>query len=661
MFGPVLFLMSRTRYLQKFGIIFLVFMVPFGWLSIDKLGSLSADIESAGDELQGIAALQRLLPIHKQSLNLMGLKLTARARDSAILRQSIVDEEKRLSRAIDDFNNWLEQSPFPGQKVVAPTSGSSTSSQSNIAVSTIYGDLLNGGHDLSMVMKALAQEAQLTVDKDPRVNRSVDSILTTVLPLYGALAQTKGYAGYVTAFGYLESVSRTSIFNQLGVLESFVRIEGGGPKDASRMIAESAVRARDLYKANTVDAYADSGQFDEKSTELWKEKIQEFDPSIQVLDGATALLFTSITEELEAQVANSQQRFMSWLVVLLLVIAAVVYLFVGFYLSVRQSLRSITEATRRLADGDLSHGIHSSARDELGDLASDFNVMRSRIRELIAEVVRFSASTQDKAAQVSETAFKSQLSTARQTAELELISTSMSELVRSVHEISRSSHSTSDHASHASDRCTDGGAQINKIVEGIGLLFSELKESISAIGAVERESVEIARAVNMIRSVSEQTNLLALNAAIEAARAGEQGRGFAVVADEVRSLATHSQGLTGEINGTIDRLKREVSNAVQRIQTTHASAAEVMREVHFAAEAFKGITQGMAEIVQHNLQIAAAAEQQSSVVESVELNTREIRALSIDTTESADNMVRASDEVAELTRDLHRLVGTFRM
>ncbi|MFI8743866.1 methyl-accepting chemotaxis protein [Pseudomonas sp. NPDC077186] len=287
--------------------------------------------------------------------------------------------------------------------------------------------------------------------------------------------------------------------------------------------------------------------------------------------------------------------------------------------------------------------------------------MRERMRALIAEVVQFSDATHGKAAQVSATASHSQLAAARQASELELISTAMAELVGSVQEISRSSHSTSDRASHASANCRDGGAKIERVMGSIDALFAELDESIATIAAVERESQEIARVVEMIRSVSQQTNLLALNAAIEAARAGEQGRGFAVVADEVRSLATHSQGLTGEIDGTIERLQREVGNAVRRIRATHDSAGEVVQLTRLAAEAFADITEGMAVIVQHNLQIAAAAEQQAAVVESVERNTREIRTLSGATRESADDMVRASDAVAELTGGLHRLVGQFKM
>jgi methyl-accepting chemotaxis protein len=119
--------------------------------------------------------------------------------------------------------------------------------------------------------------------------------------------------------------------------------------------------------------------------------------------------------------------------------------------------------------------------------------------------------------------------------------------------------------------------------------------------------------------------------------------------------------LTGEIHATIERLRQEVDNAVQRMQATHASAGNVMSEVRLAAGAFEEITRGMGEIVQHNVQIATAAEQQTSVVESVERNTRQIRTLSASTADSAGHMVMASNEVAESSRELNRLVGAFRM
>ena len=167
--------------------------------------------------------------------------------------------------------------------------------------------------------------------------------------------------------------------------------------------------------------------------------------------------------------------------------------------------------------------------------------------------------------------------------------------------------------------------QVNQAVAGINQLFGHMDASRNAISSVEQESGSISKVLDVIKSVAEQTNLLALNAAIEAARAGEQGRGFAVVADEVRSLAQRSHELTGEIDTIIARMQHQVSNAVSTIETSHRSASATVEEVEKTATIFQQITSNMEFIVDHNTQIASAAEQQASVVEGVEQSTVEIK------------------------------------
>ncbi|GAB7527990.1 methyl-accepting chemotaxis protein [Pseudomonas sp. 3A(2025)] len=651
MFGPVLYLMNRARYVQKFSIIFVVFMVPFAWLSFERLSALNAELASTRAQLQGVAALERFMPVYRLSLELSGIKLTVKAAKSPELTQALSDKQQALDQARQTLNAWLEQAHLP-QVTQEPARGIA---QADKSVGSLYNEVLAEQEHYPAAMKRIAWQTFLSLDREAGVNSAIDRFFSTALLLYQVIGQSRAYAGHIAAYGYLETVSRPGVMSQLASLEGFTRLTD------QPLMVEAASRAAQVYKTETLDKYGQSSQFDEESTGLWLQRMQAFDPMLQTLDSATGQLLAGVSSRLHERVEHNQQRLVTWLAVLLWVVAVIVYLFAGFYLSVRASIGSITEATCRFAEGDLGHRIGAQSRDELGGLATAFESMRERIRELIGEVARFSAATEGKALNVSEAATRSRQGVVQQSAELELITTSMTELVGSVHEISRSSHLTSDFAALASDKCRDGGTQIDRVVQGIDLLFAEMQRSISAIGAVERESLEITRAVSMIRSVSEQTNLLALNAAIEAARAGEQGRGFAVVADEVRSLATHSQGLTGEIHATIERLRQEVDNAVQRMQATHTSAGEVMREVRLAAGAFEEITRGMGEIVQHNVQIATAAEQQTSVVESVERNTRQIRTLSASTADSAGHMVTASNEVAESSRELNRLVGAFRM
>ncbi|WP_375709503.1 methyl-accepting chemotaxis protein [Pseudomonas sp. NCCP-436] len=236
----------------------------------------------------------------------------------------------------------------------------------------------------------------------------------------------------------------------------------------------------------------------------------------------------------------------------------------------------------------------------------------------------------------------------------------MSELVSNVQEVSRNSHDTAARAGNAGESCHEGRHQVEEAVARINRLFNEMDDSIEAITSVEQESEAITQAVDLIKSVAAQTNLLALNAAIEAARAGEQGRGFAVVADEVRSLAIRSHELTGEIERNISRLRQQIEKAVKVISDSHTSAADSVEQITRTAHIFEQITDGIEQIIDHNVQIASAAEQQTAVVQGVEQNILKLKQLSDDNAREAQNTVNVSAELTYMTRDLHGLIAHFK-
>lgn len=661
MFRPALALMNRARYLQKFTLIFSVFMLPFCWLSFDKLASIYQERQSTQLELQGLEAVGRSLSEYRNAIELAGLKVVAHVRNKPDVVSQITRQTDALKQQTSELNEWLKSSPFSAHLLdldaLTPTANDSP------LLSMQSAEQARVLHIRLIAIKEIAASARLSQDDDPRVYRNIALLVDEILPLYQVLGQTRSFASYVTAYGYLDSSTQSTVVNQLNNFDRFVQAGSAEASDldARALILDAAQETASKYKSSIINVYAVSGSVYQKLMGTWLERFNDYVPFLAKLDHAVELVLSQADDQLHARLESQQHRFLLWALALALTVLTIIYLFIGFYLSVRQAIREITKVTRLLAEGDMRYAIKSLGRDELGDLAHDFNLMQVRMRELIAEVKKFSSSTQDKAMHVSEQALSSQQGIENQATRLGLIATSMTELVSSVQEVSASSNITADKAGQAGQKCRDGGIQVGRAMSGINNLFQELNGSLASINAVEHESQAISKAVGLIKNVAEQTNLLALNAAIEAARAGDQGRGFAVVADEVRSLAIHSHQLTGEIYSNISRLQQEVFNAVETIRGCHTSASVTVEEVSRAAGFFDDITHGMDQIIGYNIQIASATEQQVCVVQGVEQNTFEMRTLSESTTSQAVNTVKVSNEVAEMTRDLHRLIANFKM
>lgn len=661
MFRPVLALMSRARYLQKCSLIFSVFMLPFCWLSFDKLITIYHERESTQLELQGVEAISRSLTRYRSAMELVGVQVIAHARNKPDVAALITAQVDALQQQTAALNQWLQSSPFSDYLVESVPMAPAT--DGSLLLSRLYTEQARGLQMRLNAIREIAAAARLSQDADPLVYRNMALLLDDILPLYQVLAQTRSYAGYVTAYGYLDSSTQSTVVNQLNNFDSFVLAgsKGLGDSDARVLISDAARETALRYKSSIIDLYSITGSVYQKLMGTWHERFNDYGPFFAKLDSASQRVLSRANDQLHARLANHQHKLLLWSVALMTAVFAIIYLFIGFYLSVRHAIFEISKATHLMAQGDLRHTLKPLGRDELGDLAKDFNLMQARVRELISQVRVFSSSTQDKAMHVSEHALSSQHSVEHQSTKLGLIATSMVELVSSVQEVSASSNTSADKASQAGQKCRDGSVQVGRAMSGINNLFQELNDSLASINAVENESQAISKAVGLIKNVSEQTNLLALNAAIEAARAGDQGRGFAVVADEVRSLAIHSHQLTGEIYTNITRLQHEVFSAVATIRSCHTNASATVEEVSRAAGYFDDITYGMNQIIDQNIQIASATEQQACVVRGVEQNTLEIKGLSDSTAGLATNTVNISNEVAEMTRQLHGLIANFKI
>ena len=351
----------------------------------------------------------------------------------------------------------------------------------------------------------------------------------------------------------------------------------------------------------------------------------------------------------------------------LLMLAAALALFCGIVAAwtiTRQiviPLGQTLKVAERVAAGDLTHDLVSQRQDELGQLQRAMQSMTMGLRDLIGGISDGVTQIASAAEQLSAVTEQTSAGVNNQKVETDQVATAMNEMAATVQEVARNAEEASEAAVAADQQAREGDRVVGQAIAQIERLAGEVGNSTEAMGHLKRESDKIGSVLDVIKSVAQQTNLLALNAAIEAARAGEAGRGFAVVADEVRSLAQRTQKSTEEIEELIVGLQsgtQQVATIMDSSRSLTDSSVELTRR---AGNALENITRTVSAIQAMNQQIATAAEQQSAVAEEINRSVLNVRDVSEQTAAASEETAASSTELARLGSHLQALVGRFRV
>ncbi|KJH85750.1 chemotaxis protein [Pseudomonas fluorescens] len=326
-----------------------------------------------------------------------------------------------------------------------------------------------------------------------------------------------------------------------------------------------------------------------------------------------------------------------------------------------QPLRQAVQLVQRVAAGDLSDPpAGSGRRDELGQLLGTVGNMLGSLRGLVGRIDRGVGSLNGMAGSLAEVTLSNSRGVEHQRQETELAATAMQQMAATAQEVARNAGQASEAVAHADQQAREGDELVRQASDKIDHLAVEMGGCAEAMRSLLVESAAIGGVLDVIKAVAEQTNLLALNAAIEAARAGEQGRGFAVVADEVRGLARRTQRSTTEIEGLIVRLSAVAQHAAERLLGSHVLSDETVVLAAQASQALARITRAVSSIEQMNQQIAAAAEQQSVVAEQVSQSMTRVREVAEGSARESQQLQRSTDDLQRVGGELKAAVGHFR-
>ncbi|TVT91820.1 MULTISPECIES: methyl-accepting chemotaxis protein [unclassified Pseudomonas] len=361
--------------------------------------------------------------------------------------------------------------------------------------------------------------------------------------------------------------------------------------------------------------------------------------------------------------AEDQYNMAFNMVVSLLVIATLLTLLFAWLLtrSITLPISQALEAAEEVAEGNLTRPIKVDGNDEAGRLLAAMAKMQDKLRDTLQRIAGSATQLASAAEELNAVTDESARGLTQQNNEIEQAATAVNEMTSAVEEVARNAVSTSEASRNATTSAGDGRDLVQETVSAIERMSGDVQATATLIGDLANESRDIGKVLDVIRGLADQTNLLALNAAIEAARAGEAGRGFAVVADEVRALAHRTQQSTSEIERMIGSIQAGTEHAVDSMRNSTERAESTLNIAKGAGLSLDTINTAIVEINERNLVIASAAEEQAQVAREVDRNLVNIRDLSVQSATGASQTSAASSELSRLAVDLNGMVGRFRL
>ncbi len=468
----------------------------------------------------------------------------------------------------------------------------------------------------------------------------------------GKVTQAEADKQLTKTLGELEANIR-----QLVGLQAFAKSVSSGPYQGQtyvKVLQTKLLEHKDVM-AVAINSYAEfkaaTTTFEQQSHVL----LEEIEALEELADGAV-----------EGEQENIQDAISSsYTLITLALIGGIVMAALAILFSLHMIARPLALVARGLkeiseGEGNLNVALQANSQDEIGDIARGFNKFVERIRITIVEVAESTTQLSKAAEQMSVVADQEKRNMFDQKTEIEQVATAINEMTATVAEVARSASGAAVAAKQAQQQANDGQLIVGESVTVTKQLAEDVERASGVIIEVESDSNQIGSVLDVIKGIAEQTNLLALNAAIEAARAGEQGRGFAVVADEVRTLASRTQESTQDIQTMIERLQKNTKHAVEVMSQGQAQAVKGVEHVGKAGDALSEITSSVTTINNMNSHIASAAEEQNAVTEEISQSILNISNLADQSVDASQQIASSGSNLESLSIKLQQLVGQFR-
>ncbi|MCR3963662.1 methyl-accepting chemotaxis protein [Aeromonas veronii] len=662
-FNPAIRLGNQLSFKYKFLLWSCLMLLPLAYSMTNLLGRLQDDNVQANRELAGVVNLTPVPAIEQALLTHRNL-VTRHAYEVDPVGD---DQVKAAAQAVDQslqaFADTRQNNPSfeviqQGWAALQSKAGKLEVEQSNLR----HDKLLT---EVRHLYKHITASSSLI--QDPALGTYYMVILASErLPqLRDLLAQVRDRAATIADFGLFQAEGYSGLRFRLDLISATLQeLEA----DLTLLYQiEPAYRAELGQQTDALIRLVRQGVETMENKMMKDQLVQLSTKEVQALgdkmDEAITALAGQVRQRLEAdlhqRLAANQRHF--WWVTAPLTASLLLYLYlmIGAYLSLRDTVGRVRDIAARVNAQDLSQHIEIVGQDELAAISRDYNVTLETLRTLMLRVRENGVTVVESATEIEARTCRSQEVIADQQGETHQVATAIKELAATSQDMAGNALQAARMTQEAQNVVGQGEDVVERTIKAIDHINREVLRTADTIGQLEQQCSQIGGVISVIRGIAEQTNLLALNAAIEAARAGEQGRGFAVVADEVRSLANRTQGATVEIQQMIEQLQSGARASVTAMSAASHEAQEGVGLAQEAKQAFGAITEKVDRMVDTNAIIASAIEQQGAVVNEIERNVVRISDGSDEALQVANAARDAARQIHQLTEQLRAMVQSF--
>ncbi|WP_429135921.1 methyl-accepting chemotaxis protein [Aeromonas veronii] len=662
-FNPAIRLGNQLSFKYKFLLWSCLMLLPLAYSMTNLLGRLQDDNVQANRELAGVVNLTPVPAIEQALLTHRNLVTRHAYEVDPVGDDQVKAAAQAVAQSLQAFADTRQNNPSfeviqQGWAALQSEAGKLEVEQSNLR----HDKLLT---EVRHLYKHITASSSLI--QDPALGTYYMVILASErLPqLRDLLAQVRDRAATIADFGLFQAEGYSGLRFRLDLISATLQeLEA----DLTLLYQiEPAYRAELGQQTDALIQLVRQGVETMENKMMKDQLVQLSTKEVQALgdkmDEAITALAGQVRQRLEAdlhqRLAANQRHF--WWITAPLTVSLLLYLYlmIGAYLSLRDTVGRVRDIAARVNAQDLSQHIEIVGQDELAAISRDYNVTLETLRTLMLRVRENGVTVVESATEIEARTCRSQEVIADQQGETHQVATAIKELAATSQDMAGNALQAARMTQEAQNVVGQGEDVVERTIKAIDHINREVLRTADTIGQLEQQCSQIGGVISVIRGIAEQTNLLALNAAIEAARAGEQGRGFAVVADEVRSLANRTQGATVEIQQMIEQLQSGARASVTAMSAASHEAQEGVGLAQEAKQAFGAITEKVDRMVDTNAIIASAIKQQGAVVNEIERNVVRISDGSDEALQVANTARDAARQIHQLTEQLRAMVQSF--